>query len=584
MNNIEIKTGANLSRLLQSTVNIPQAFTELVKNCIQNFATSCSIDLKHPFYGDESCQAIITDDGQGFDHEKDENGMNAFDKYFVFGNSYDTTGGAGVRLGQMGIGGKLANDKLAHEVNIHWTIETKNVHGKCFLIEYKPSGASFLNEYSPSLKELSSEESSIQTKTGTKITIVKVKQNIQTNSWNLANIKNELRGFFGHLIPQLEKEGKKFSLTLNGQSLEFIYKLPGSNMPIINREFEYDYYGEKKKANIEFRLSLVYNRSLIKNHPLKNIDIISKVKVCPFYLSDQDLVDETIDWIESKDQEAFEHKDKIQNVFNKLVGFISCDALSTVLDDTGMPAKDLSHHGLRDDHPITKPFFKKCYRVIIEWIVEYIKLNQEEKMNILDALASEVSSMLAEYFDDEDFSDLWEDDDGEEDEEEDQTEEEKEEEKEKEQLKEMAEIVSRRELNFKPEEEEEQEEEEEEEEEEPEPENNIPPLWNKFKNQKLKKSKRIRYIIINFGEEEKNLMSRVDDSENFTILINEGNPKFCRLKEENSPFLLALHISELLIREITVYKNPLASPSDLDEGISNFYNDKYSQVKNKSEL
>ena len=41
MKNIQIKTGANLSRLLQSTVNIPQAFTELVKNSIQNFSTFC---------------------------------------------------------------------------------------------------------------------------------------------------------------------------------------------------------------------------------------------------------------------------------------------------------------------------------------------------------------------------------------------------------------------------------------------------------------------------------------------------------------------------------------------------------------
>ena len=113
MDNIKIKTGANLSRLLQSTVNIPQAFTELVKNSIQNFATSCSIELKHKSFGDKLCQAIITDDGQGFDHKKDENGMSAFDKYFVFGNSYDLTNGQGIRLGQMGIGGKLANDKLS---------------------------------------------------------------------------------------------------------------------------------------------------------------------------------------------------------------------------------------------------------------------------------------------------------------------------------------------------------------------------------------------------------------------------------------------------------------------------------------
>ena len=62
MDKIKIQTGANLSRLLQSTVNIPQAFTELVKNSIQNFATFTKINLF-----DDS--AVIVDDGQGFDHE-----------------------------------------------------------------------------------------------------------------------------------------------------------------------------------------------------------------------------------------------------------------------------------------------------------------------------------------------------------------------------------------------------------------------------------------------------------------------------------------------------------------------------------
>ena len=182
MDNIEIKTGANLSRLLQSTVNIPQAFTELIKNSIQNFATFAKIDLF-------DSSAVIVDDGQGFDHEKDENGMSAFEKYFVFGNSYDLTGGEGIRLGQMGIGGKLANDKLSHETDIHWTIETKNVHGKCFLVEYKPSSTQFLNEYSPSLSELDPDECSIETNTGTKITIVSLKENIQKDGWPKASIK-----------------------------------------------------------------------------------------------------------------------------------------------------------------------------------------------------------------------------------------------------------------------------------------------------------------------------------------------------------------------------------------------------------
>ena len=83
------------------------------------------------------------------------------------------------------------------------------------------------------------------------------------------------------MIPQLEKQGKKFSLTLNGESLEFIYKLPGSNIPVIKREFEYDYYGENRKAKLEFRLSFSLQPIFIKNHPLKNIDIISKVKNLP---------------------------------------------------------------------------------------------------------------------------------------------------------------------------------------------------------------------------------------------------------------------------------------------------------------
>lgn len=575
MEQIKIQTGVNLSRLLQSTVNIPQAFTELVKNSIQNFSTSCRIDFN------DSCATII-DDGQGFDHEKDENGMSGFEKYFVFGNSYDLTGGKGVKLGQMGIGGKLANDKLSNEIDIHWTIETKNKHGKCFLVGYKPDGVEFLNEYSPELTEITPEECSITTNTGTKITIATLKDNIRKEGWPSGAIKSELCTFFGFLLPQLEKEGKKFDLILNGESLDFSYKLPGSNIPIIKREFEYDYYGEKRTSNIEFRLSLIYNRGLIKNHPLKNIEIISKVKICSLSLSDQDLIESTLEWLEKKNKEEIKDRDKIYNIFNKLIGFVSCDDLSEVLDNTGMPAKDLSHHGLRGDHPITNPFYERVYKVLLEWIVEYIKLNSEEKMNILDALANEVSSMLAEYFEDEDFSDLWDTEEEEQDEEpEDLTEEEEKEEEERKELEKFAEYAIDKEWTFEPEPQE--PEPEEPESEEPEPENNIPPLWNKYKNQKFKQSKRLRYRIIDFGEEQEKLMSKVDDVSDFTILINNANPKFKRFYEENSPFLLSLHISELLIREISVYKNPLAKPSDLDEAISDFYANKYSQIKNKSE-
>jgi hypothetical protein len=194
-------------------------------------------------------------------------------------------------------------------------------------------------------------------------------------------------------------------------------------------------------------------------------------------------------------------------------------------------------------------------------------------MNILDALANEVSSMLAEYFDEEDFSDLWEDDQGEDDEEEE--EELTEEEEERRELEAFAGYTVDKEWTFEPEPQDQQD--------DPDSQNNMPPLWNKYKNKKLKKSKRLRYRIIDFGEEQKKIMSKVDDVSDFTILINNGNPKFQSFYKENSPFLLALHISELLIREISMYKNPLAKPSDLDESISDFYENKYSQIKSKSQ-
>lgn len=565
MENIQIKTGANLSKLLQSTVNIPQAFTELIKNSIQNFSTFTKINLL-----DDS--AVIVDDGQGFDHEKDESGMSAFEKYFVFGNSYDLTGGQGVRLGQMGIGGKLANDKLSHETNIHWTIETKNVHGKCFLVEYKPFGSQFLNEYSPSLTEIDPKDCSIQTNTGTKITIVSLKQNIQKDGWPQTAIKSELCTFFGFLLPQLEKEGKKFNIYLNGESLDFSYKLPGSNIPIIRRTFDYDYYGEYRTGNIEFRLSLIYNRALIKNHPLKNIDVISKVKICPFYLSDQDIIEEVFNNLQKKSEEELPKIDQIHGIFSKLIGFISCDELSEVMDNTGMPAKDLSHHGLRADHPVTIPFYKKVYQVMIQWIIQYIKLNEEEKMDILDALAQEVSSLLADYFEEDDLIDLWEDSQGQEDDDE----EEPEIDEEEEELKKFAEYASEKTWDFDPEPDEPKEDSD----------SLIPPLpksWRGFSNQKIKKSKRIRYRIIDFGEEQRHLMSRMDDTADFTILINSGNPKFKRFSDEKSPFLLSLHIAELLIREIVMVKNPLSRPSDIDKRVSDFYDNQYSNLKNKSE-
>ena len=64
--NIKVRTGSNLRTILKSTVNIPQAFTELVKNALQNDASYCEISLF------KDC-AIIEDNGIGLSAKKDEN-------------------------------------------------------------------------------------------------------------------------------------------------------------------------------------------------------------------------------------------------------------------------------------------------------------------------------------------------------------------------------------------------------------------------------------------------------------------------------------------------------------------------------
>ena len=51
-----------------------------------------------------------------------------------------------------------------------------------------------------------------------------------------------------------------------------------------------------------------------------------------------------------------------------------------------MPAKDLSHHALREDHPVTEPFYETSYRVIIDLLRGYLMLDvdaETEKFSVL---------------------------------------------------------------------------------------------------------------------------------------------------------------------------------------------------------
>ena len=176
--NIKIRAGTGLQAVLQSTINFPQAFTELAKNSLQNGATVCNIDV-----ADDMIKVL--DNGNGFDHVKaDDSDMSDFEKYFVFGNSYDLNAGDGPKLGKMGIGGKISNDKLSEPNDSHWQIYTKNKHGKCFVIDYDPpSNVEFFEDYAPSIKEISQSECPVKTDTGTEVRILNVNQNFLKTNW-----------------------------------------------------------------------------------------------------------------------------------------------------------------------------------------------------------------------------------------------------------------------------------------------------------------------------------------------------------------------------------------------------------------
>lgn len=561
MKEIKIKTGSNLSAILQSTVNLPQAFTELVKNSLQNFGTFVDITI-------EDDKILVEDDGKSFDDIEDTTGKNDFDKYFVFGNSYDTTSGNGIRLGHMGIGGKLANDKLSTSGAPNWSLHCKNKNKKAFIVNYNPDKNEFLDDYSPEVTEINYDKSLVKSDTGTLIVINEVNPQI-SKPGVFNNIKNELKTFFGFLVGKLAEENKKFKITFNGESLDFDYRLPGNAFGHIKKSFDYDLYGETKTSEIEFKLSMIKDRSLIENHPLQGIEIISQVKICDFNLSDNNLIEKVYKNISEKEGKDIAVQSNVLNLFRNLIGFVSCPDLSSVLDDTGMPAKDLSHHNLRDDHPITQPFLEKCYEIIIEMLRTYIDLEESKKDDKFQAIIAELTKLLDEFedLDDNLLMDL-EVDDGS-------------------MIQDAAiqkavergMLVPPQERTW----------------EDKAPDLELPPQEDEDDDDKEDDDsgdqedspntiKVLNYEILDFGSGFETEMSRIAEMDGFKILINSGNHKFLKLDAGTSPLMMSMHIAECLITEVTEYVNPFITVREIQSKISNFYADMYDEMLDKFSL
>ena len=387
MNKIKIKTGSNISYLLQSTVNIPQAFTELIKNSIQNFATIINIDISEK-------QITVADNGRGFDHTADDKGRSDFDRYFVYGNSYDNTAGKGIRLGHMGIGGKLANDKLS-ELNPNWSIVTKNKHQKSFRVNYRPPKSEFLDDYSPTLEEIPYDDSFLSFETGTKVIINAVNQKIKRNLNSEALwVKQEICSFFGLLVQNSIKRNNPIQITLNGRDLIFDYRLPGHIFLRENFSFNYGDGSEALSSEVEINLSRLNNRSELKNLPIQGVEIADEVKICQLKLNDASIVDEIYEEISLNENKSIAPEVSVLHFFNSLIGFVVCPDLAKVLDETGMPAKDLSHHSLRSDHVMVRPFLKSVYRHIIFEIRKHLGIDENNRRKEFNKIASQVLDMI----------------------------------------------------------------------------------------------------------------------------------------------------------------------------------------------
>lgn len=404
MKNIKIRTGANIQAVLQSTVNFPQAFTELAKNSLQNGATKCEMDILQL---NDSAIIKIIDNGRGFDHVKDEEtNMNDFEKYFTFGNSYDlNAGGSGPKLGAMGLGGKISNDKLSKSNSVKWQIHTKNKHGKCFVVDYNPpSDVEFLDDYSPSLREIPAEFSEIKTETGTEVRILNVNSEFLKSDYK-KQVKHELLKFFAHLVVSYQKQKKMLEIVFLGEKLTFSVDLNGEYRGIITRAFEYTLDGEKKYSMLQLKLNEIKGRRIRRqkrNSMIKTIELISDVKISDFHLNNNEIIEKTLERL-SKEENTEIDNSKFLGLIHNFIGYVECIDLSRVLDENGMPAKDLSHHGIRMDHPITIPFLEEAYYVIIKLAYHIsligVRKTKRKKLN-KNIIAYNVAKLIAKDFED----------------------------------------------------------------------------------------------------------------------------------------------------------------------------------------
>ena len=344
--NVKIRAGNGLRARLATTVSFDGLFTELVKNSLQNNATEVHITYNNQL-------VRVLDNGDGFDHVADNTGLNEFEKYFVYGNSY-TKKSKTLNLGEMGIGGKAANDKLSDMTDTHWSIHTTNRHGKSFELTFKSTDEKYLDQVQPQLREVPKHYTGIDTPTGASVMIHNINPELKQNGWPHAKIRENLQLFFNMLYFQTEKQNRSFKLWVNGQPITFNRNLPGDRWLTGKRVVSFNMQGENRQLTYEYQLNHLSNRE--QKHLLSSVDLVSYTRVCPIKLNPA--------YIDTSEYEHFDSDDACDYWNKQIRGYITCNDLSDIKDHSNMSAKHLSHAGLNKDHPVTKAFMKDLHEFI----------------------------------------------------------------------------------------------------------------------------------------------------------------------------------------------------------------------------
>jgi hypothetical protein len=342
---IQVKAGNDLRAKLATTVSVDNLLTEPVKNSLQNNATVVRID-----YNDN--KVTVADNGDGFDHNKDKTGMNEFEKYFVFGNSY-TKSSKQLNLGEMGIGGKAANDRLSDIKNTHWTITSKNKHNKSHRLTFKSTDEQYIQDLQPDLIEVPQHETQIPWTTGARIEIHNVNPQIKQDGWPDHAIRDNLQLFFNMLYFQTKDQNRPFNLWLNGKQIQFNNTLPGD--PWMHERVNFKYMEDGRQHNSWYELKLNMIESDTKSL-LNCVDLVSYTRVQKMYLNPN-----TIEQVIEREFEHATSQDIVAWWAKHIRGYILCPDITDVKDSNGMGAKDLSHHRIHPDHPITKPFLESLH-------------------------------------------------------------------------------------------------------------------------------------------------------------------------------------------------------------------------------